>query len=86
MVDRNAQNFILLSRSGAKTKTALALIAELSTRGISIEAPECDISDETAVIKALSETQLPPVKGCIQAAMVLKVHYCSCSLLSSTAN
>ncbi len=75
MVDRSARNFILLSRSGAKSNEAIDLIEEMRSRGVSIVAPPCDVSDEAAVSTILEECKrtLPPVKGCIQASMVLKV-------------
>ena len=73
MADRNAKNFILLSRSGAKGKDALELIDEMKLRGIRIAAPVCDISDEDALSTAFRDCKMPPIKGCIQASMVLKV-------------
>ena len=68
-------NFISLSRFGAKSKEAIELIEEMRSRGVSIVALLCDVSNETAVSTTLEECKrtMPPVKGCIQASMVLKV-------------
>lgn len=75
MVDRGARKFISLSRSGAKSKEAIDLIEEMKSRGVTIAAPPCDISVEDEVSTTLEECKrsMPPIKGCIQASMVLKV-------------
>ena len=75
MVSRNARHLILLSRSGARNKTALELLDELKAKGVTVAAPICDISDEQALVSALNvcSRTMPPIKGCIQGSMVLKV-------------
>lgn len=75
MVDRKARHFVLLSRSGAKDAAAIDLIEEMKLRHVKIATPPCDISVEDAVLKTLEECKrtMPPIKGCIQASMVLKV-------------
>ena len=75
MVSRDARNFILLSRSGAKSKEAIDLIEELRSRRVEIAAPPCDVSveDEVSTILGNYRSTMPPIKGCIQASMVLKV-------------
>ena len=78
MVERRAKHFVLLSRSGAKGKAAIELIEELKSCRVYIATPSCDISDESklsAILEQLKAT-MPPVKGCIQASMVLKVRCC----------
>jgi len=75
MVDRKARNLILLGRSGARERTAQEFVEEMKERGVTIAAPPCDISDKRALRSALdacSQT-MPPVKGCIQGSMVLRV-------------
>ena len=76
MVTRKARNFILLSRSGAEgNETARQMIDDMRKTGVQIEAPRCDVTDEQAVSSVLKGygQLLPPIKGCIQASMVLKV-------------
>lgn len=76
MVDRKARNFILLSRSGIdRNEAAQDLVEEMRPLGVRIEAPRCDITDEQAVSTVLVaiKDSLPPVKGLIQASMVLNV-------------
>lgn len=76
MADRKASNFILLSRSGAKGEDALELLREMRARGVNIAVRTCDISSEDALISVLKQHEhMPPIKGCIQATMVLKVEH-----------
>ena len=75
MASRNAKHLILLSRSGVKTKAAQLLMDELKTGGVSAKAPICDVSDMASLASVLAECnkEMPPIKGCIQGSMVLKV-------------
>lgn len=75
LVRQGARYLILLSRSGPSTAKALELLSELKEKGAYIEAPCCDISNEESLRAVLGScsARLPPIKGCIQASMVLKV-------------
>lgn len=74
MVSRGARNLVFLSRSGANSKPAEQLVRELESKGCRVLAEICDISSEDSVKIALDNCKsLPPIKGCIQAAMQLKV-------------
>jgi acyl carrier protein len=72
MVDRGARFLILLSRSGPKNKFAADLVSRLASKGARVETPACDVGDFEA-LKALLDNlhDMPPIKGCIQASMVL---------------
>jgi NAD(P)-dependent dehydrogenase (short-subunit alcohol dehydrogenase family)/acyl carrier protein len=74
LADRGAQHLLLLGRSGAKSPAAQALVEGLLQRGIQVHAPPCDVASEEALAAVLAEcaTTMPPIKGCIQGAMVLK--------------
>lgn len=79
MVSRGAMNLILLSRSGGSSETASAFLKELREQGVIVEAPPCNVADTIAVQAALkhcASRDMPPVKGCVQGSMVLRV----CSL------
>ncbi|KAL9036095.1 MAG: hypothetical protein Q9214_006290, partial [Letrouitia sp. 1 TL-2023] len=71
MADRNARNFVILSRFGPTSKSAISLLQEMNDRGIKVHAPACDISDEVAVSNVIQRLiiSIPPIKGCIQASM-----------------
>nr|ALQ32849.1 putative polyketide synthase [Fusarium foetens] len=74
MADRGARHLIIPSRSGATSEAAAQLVAELTSRGVNIVAPKCDVSvrqDVTVMLEECSRT-MPPIKGCINAAMVLQ--------------
>ncbi|MCJ1389859.1 hypothetical protein MMC18_002716 [Xylographa bjoerkii] len=73
MVGRGVRNLILLSRSGAQSETAVALIDELKAKGAHVEAPACDVTKLDmlrTVLEGCAKT-MPPVKGVIQGSMVL---------------
>ncbi|KAH6626290.1 phenolpthiocerol synthesis polyketide synthase ppsA [Chaetomium sp. MPI-SDFR-AT-0129] len=76
MASRGARFLILLSRSGLASPAAQSLASELSQLGVRVAAPACDVSDPSALASALaycSETEkFPPIRGCIQGAMVLR--------------
>ena len=81
MVSRGVRNLILLSRSGAQSDTAVALIEELKAKGAHVEAPACDVT-KLDMLRTVLESCLktmPAVKGVIQGSMVLSV----CSFCSS---
>ena len=75
MVDRNARNLVLLSRSGASGDTARIFVEELQALGVRVEAPPCDITDIQTMQQVLGRIQreMPPVRGCIQGSMVSRV-------------
>ena len=75
MVSRGAKNLIFASRSGKKSETAQDLVKELEEAGCKTTVFACDVSDKEALSKVLQECKetLPPIKGCVQGSMVLKV-------------
>lgn len=74
MADRGARYLIVPSRSGASSKVAAAALAELKDLGVQVVAPKCDVSCESSVQAMLVDCArtMPPIKGCINAALVLK--------------
>lgn len=72
MATRGARNLILLSRSGNTRAASSVLVSELESQGVKVATPACDISDLSALEFALKNCNMPPVKGCVQGAMVLR--------------
>lgn len=74
MADRGAKHFIVPSRSGATSKAATELVTELTARGVNVIAPKCDVSSEASLAAVLADCKgkMPPIKGCINASMVLQ--------------
>ncbi|KAK7713252.1 Type I Iterative PKS [Diaporthe eres] len=76
MASKGARNLILPSRSGPqKGPEALQTVLDLRQQGINVITPICDMSSATAVAETIQESArigMPPIKGCINAAMVLQ--------------
>lgn len=74
MADRGAKYLIVPSRSGASSKAAANVVAQLKARGVEVIAPKCDVASESSLSSMLAECErtMPPIKGCINAALVLK--------------
>ena len=75
MAGRGARNLILLSRSGASKETAKELVVELQAMNVNVATPACDVADIDCLKGAIDAClpNMPPVKGCIQGSMVLRV-------------
>ncbi|KAM6534493.1 hypothetical protein FALCPG4_004128 [Fusarium falciforme] len=74
MVDRGAKHLIIPSRSGPSSASATQLVEELTKKGVNLMTANCDVSSESslaALLQHCSKTT-PPIKGCINAAMVLQ--------------
>jgi NADPH:quinone reductase-like Zn-dependent oxidoreductase/NAD(P)-dependent dehydrogenase (short-subunit alcohol dehydrogenase family) len=73
-VECGAKNIAFISRSGDSSAEARAVVEELSTRGAQVKTYRGDISNTQSFLASMSQcTQdLPPVKGVIQMAMVLR--------------
>lgn len=75
MVSRGARHFLVTSSRGvAGRPDVTAFLEEMQERGAVIQAPASDISNRALLEATLLEAQrtLPPIKGCIQAAMILE--------------
>ncbi|GKZ33434.1 hypothetical protein AbraIFM66950_003331 [Aspergillus brasiliensis] len=78
MAERGARYLLILSRSGPQSPEARQLVAELHKTGVRVHAPVCDLADRETLARVLHEAQspdgaaMPPVRGCIQASMVLQ--------------
>lgn len=76
MATKEAKYLIVPSRSGTAHKPeAVQLIEELKKQGVSVYTPTLDISigkDLSSLLEDCNKT-FPPIKGCINAAMILNV-------------
>ncbi|WP_209006602.1 type I polyketide synthase [Labrenzia sp. THAF82] len=73
LADHGARNLAVLSRRGATSEEAKAVIREFEERKVSIDGISCDITDEDAVRTALREIRAggKQIKGVFHTAMVL---------------
>ncbi|KAH7127804.1 putative polyketide synthase [Dactylonectria estremocensis] len=74
MASQGAKNLIIMSRSGAATEDAKKLVGDLQDAGVQVEAMACDLTNEDELKEKMEDTlkRLPPIRGVIQAAMVLE--------------
>jgi acyl transferase domain-containing protein/ubiquinone/menaquinone biosynthesis C-methylase UbiE/acyl carrier protein len=74
MVERGARHLVLVGRSGASTDEAQETVAGLRAAGASVEVVRADVADagQMAAVLERVDRELPPLKGVIHAAMVLK--------------
>ncbi|KAJ6439324.1 hypothetical protein O9K51_07209 [Purpureocillium lavendulum] len=75
MAEHGAKHILSVSRSGGGDKHSVALIDELTAKGVQITAKQCDISaaDEVrALVQEVDQQGLAPIRGLIQSAMVLQ--------------
>lgn len=75
MVERGARYIVLLSRSGKITTDLSRLISDCEISGASVYVNRCDVADRASVEALITYLQrnLPPIRGLIHAAMVLRV-------------
>lgn len=73
-VAAGARNIAFLSRSGDRTDEAQALVTELAARGVNVRPYRADITNTSSLRSAMvqCEQELPPVRGVVQLAMVLR--------------
>ncbi|KAI1759001.1 putative polyketide synthase [Hypoxylon sp. FL1150] len=74
MVSKGARNLVLLSRTGPKDSGTIAFIEGLREKGVVVYTPACNISDAASLAATVEYCKLnmPPIKGCIQAAMDIR--------------
>ncbi|OJJ48577.1 hypothetical protein ASPZODRAFT_130649, partial [Penicilliopsis zonata CBS 506.65] len=73
MADCGVRNFVFLSRSGAQSSAAQETVRQLEATGARVLVQACDISDDAQVTRAMQTAKdMPPIRGVIQGAMVLR--------------
>ena len=75
MVQKGAQNLVLLSRSGTLRGQAASQIEALRRVGANIVVRSCNVSNREEVENLVRHglSNLPPIRGVIHGAMVLHV-------------
>lgn len=74
LVENGARNLCFVSRSGANSEKAKKQIQDLEDQGIHTKAYCCDVANADSLKETLARcsNELPPIKGVIQCAMVLR--------------
>lgn len=75
MSTKGARNIVLVSRSGSMSDKLEFLIRELAPHGTQVIVKACDVSSKTDVERLMNADliHLPPVRGLVHGAMVLRV-------------
>jgi acyl carrier protein len=82
MAERGARHILSISRSGGKDLQSQTFISELEAKGVRVAAKTCDVSSLDEIVSVIEEAKrdgLPPIRGVIQSAMVLKVCNLRCN-------
>ncbi|KAI1386460.1 uncharacterized protein F4822DRAFT_444848 [Hypoxylon trugodes] len=75
LAKKGARHLLVPSRSGGMGSVeASKTISELRQLGINVVAPKCDASSDSELSKMIAECAItmPPIRGCINGAMVLQ--------------
>ncbi|CAJ2504945.1 Uu.00g123390.m01.CDS01 [Anthostomella pinea] len=75
LADKGARYLIVPSRSGGVGSAAASrVVSALEKRGVVVATPACDVASAASLKSTLEECsqRLPPIRGCINAAMVLQ--------------
>jgi hypothetical protein len=75
MAQKGAKHLIIPSRSGPSSQAASHAVELLRKRGVHVATPRCDVSSAESLSETLQACadKFPPIKGCINASMVLQV-------------
>ncbi|KAK8115468.1 hypothetical protein PG984_011970 [Apiospora sp. TS-2023a] len=74
MASKGAKQLLVPTRSGAASDEAKQVVRELTEQGVTIDTPRCDVSVASSLQGMLEDhanTTMDPVRGCINASMVL---------------
>ncbi len=91
MVKQGVKNLVLVSRSAQTQPNVQQLTDELKEAGCKVAVHSCDIADSAQFAQMLQKVgkAMPPIRGVIQGAMVLKVcgpvFSIGCPVLSNTS-
>ncbi|OQE83792.1 hypothetical protein PENNAL_c0030G06593 [Penicillium nalgiovense] len=74
MVSRGARHLVFLNRSGFESAAARDTVSALQAAGCTATVFACDVADAAQLASTLDKArqQLPPIRGVIQGAMVLR--------------
>jgi zearalenone synthase (highly reducing iterative type I polyketide synthase) len=74
LVANGARNLVFLSRSGTSSSHAKRLVEEMEHKGVKVAVFACDVADSDALASTLAicKETMPPIRGAIQAATVIR--------------
>lgn len=74
MIDHGAKNLLFANRSGLDRAESQEVVKDLKAKGATVAVYRCDASVESQVAEMAKKAaqEMPPIRGVIQAAMVLR--------------
>ena len=74
-MEKGAKNLLIVSRSAASSADAPAMKAMAEADNCNLQIRSCDVGNEQSFVDMLAEvaTSMPPIRGVVNAAMVLEV-------------
>ena len=75
MIEHGARNLIFANRSGLAREDAKEVVQTLQDKGANVAVYPCDVCESAQLdnLIAQSSKSMPPIRGVIQSAMVLRV-------------
>ena len=75
MANRGARSIILASRNGSSNEETQKLVKDLAIVDVTVVAEKCDVVNLEDVRRLVAERSkdMPPIRGVIHGAMVVKV-------------
>ena len=75
MIEQGAKNLIFANRSGLVRQDAKDDVEILQGKGVSVAVYPCDICESAQLDNLITQSSksMPPIRGVIQSAMVLRV-------------
>lgn len=75
MVEKGATNILLVSRHAETHPETKGLLQTARESGCNLRVRNCDVSNESELVKLIAECSgtMPPIRGVVNAAMVLEV-------------
>ncbi len=75
MIEHGAKNLIFANRSGLARQDAKDAVQTLQGKGASVAVYPCDVCESAQLDNLIAESlkSMPPIRGVIQSAMVLRV-------------
>ena len=76
MMEHGAKNIIFANRSGLARSESKEAVQALQAKGATVAVYACDVSESTHLADLISESSktMPPIRGVIHSAMVLRVN------------
>lgn len=79
LMEKSAKNLLIVSRNAEANPDVASMRLTAQADGCNLQVRSCDVGDEQKFLELLADvaTIMPPIRGVINAAMVLQV-CCTC--------